>query len=263
MANTLLLDEADAISLDRATLCIVPLMYLSLHNALQHGTSRNILLAGCLLGVSVHFQLYYALYFTLLIPMMLVSRRLRIKHLQNLIRLTPLALILALPALWVLQQGAQGSYTLDSVGIAPLQNIPDEYAQQFLSHKNTDLPTNTPTNRVLSAAKSSLDPKEIYQNIYFWLIPIFGCLIWRTRHRFIGLEILWIVILSMGPVYLFYGWTDIALPYYWIMKYFPGFDQLKNVYRFGLIWVLLAPLPLFLWLKNKGASLVALQLFLS
>ena len=51
-------------------------------------------------------------------------------------------------------------------------------------------------------------------------------------------------------------------PYFFLMKWLPGFDQLKNVYRFGLLCAVVLPLPVFALVQRRWACLITI-LYLS
>ena len=260
-----ILDEIDSCSLDRAALFVFPLCYLYIHQALERQDRKSLIQAGCALGVSIHIQLYYSLYFVLLLPVMILARSWRQswRPLIRFIKLAPIALVLAVPALWVLQEGSEGAYTISNTTLPALDDISQKYANYFLQHSSTDLPTSSPTERILSASKRSLSLQDLYSLLLPFLPFLFLFFISRTQKKYLLLEILWLSILCLGPVLLTNNtWSATPLPYYWLMKWIPGVDQLKNVYRMSFLLLLLLPLPIFLLIRNRVSLLVPIAILL-
>ena len=258
--SPILIDEADSLSMDRATLFLFPFILMSLQKAWSNPNTRSIITASIAIGSSIHFQLYYALYIAVCIPLLALLMSIQRRSwtpLYTLARITPLALALSIPALWVLQEGSMGSYHLDQIAIADISSIPKEYAHRFLTSPDHSLPTLTPTQRLLSASKGSLSPFDVWNMSFFWLPALCACFWYRPKARPLCIIILGMLLLSMGPVWVYdQQWSTTALPYYFLMKWIPGFDQLKNVYRFGLLCALILPLPLFVLLRSRWAILI-------
>lgn len=263
--SPILVDESDSLSMDRATLFLFPFILFSLQCVWMNPSKKNIRRAAIAIGASIHFQIYYAMYTAVCIPLLSLCTSIQKRSWQpihTLARMAPLTFLLAFPALWVLQEGSMGSYAVDQIAIADISSIPQAYAQRFLESPDNSLLTQTPTQRLLSATKGALTPLEVWNMSKFWLPAIFVCFFYRPKSRALCIIILFMLVLSMGPVWLpQQQWSTTVLPYYYFMKWIPGFDQLKNVYRFGLICSLILPLPFFLLLRRKWAVLVTILYF--
>ena len=260
--SPILVDESDSLSLDRATIFIVPLIFASFQYSLRHPTRRRRFQTAIAIGISVYFQLYYALYTAVLLPIYAVCaciQRRSMLPIQTLLNIAPMAIIIALPAYWILQDGSMGSYHIDQLTFVSPSAIPAEYAERFLASPDHSLPTQTATQRLLSAAKGSLSPMQIWNMSYIWLPTIIWGAFYRPKIRPFCALIICMLIFAFGPVWIYeQKWSDITLPYFFLMKWFPGFDQLKNVYRFGLLCSLILPLPLFASVRTRWACIATI-----
>ena len=214
------------------------------------------------IGSSVYFQLYYSLYAAVVLPLYalcLCAQKRSLFPIQTLVKIAPVALFIALPAYWVLQEGSMGSYQVDQLTIASPDSINADYANRFLASPDHRLPTETATQRLLSAAKGSISPEKIWNMSYFWLPALLVAAFCRPKLRPICALITTLLILALGPVWIYnQKWSDTTLPYFFLMKWLPGFDQLKNVYRFALLGSLILPLPLFIFFKTRWACMIAI-----
>ena len=258
--SPILVDESDSLSLDRATIFIFPIILMSFHHALNHPTWKKISKMAILTGSSIYFQLYYSLYTAVILPiyaLCISAQKKSLFPMQILLKITPITLFLALPAYWILQDGSMGSYQVDQLTLVPPSSISEDYAQRFLASPDHRLPTQTPTQRLLSAAKGSLSPYKIWDMSYFWLPGILLGAFYRPKIRPICAIIICMLIFTLGPVWIYnQTWSNVALPYFYLMKWIPGFDQLKNVYRFGLLCSLVLPLPLFALVRTRWACII-------
>ena len=147
--------------MDRATVFIFPLMLAALQQAWNSPIKRNISKAAITVGAAIHFQVYYALYAAVVIPVYSLVKAIQEKSGRSvlvLVRIAPLALVIALPAYWVLQVGSLGSYQLDHLSVSDPSSISFEQAQRFLQSPDHSLPTKTAQQRLLSATKGALSP---------------------------------------------------------------------------------------------------------
>ena len=260
--SPILVDEVDSLSLDRATLFIFPLILASFQSALNRPTRRNRCKAAIAIGSSIYFQLYYSLYTALILPVYVLCIGIQKRSwfpIQSLIKTAPIALLIALPAYWILQEGSMGSYQIDSMTLVSPSSISEEYAQRFLTSPDHSLPTQTPTQRLLSAVKGALSPTQIWNMAYFWIPALLWSAFYHPKLRPICIIIVSMLLLGLGPVWTYeQTWSSLTLPYFFLMKWLPGFDQLKNVYRFGLLCSLILPLPLFALVKTRWAFIITL-----
>ena len=258
--SPILVDESDSLSLDRATIFIFPLILLCFHHTLNHPTRKNILKMAVAIGSSIYFQLYYSLYAAVILPIyalcICIHKRSSLP-IQILGKTAPLAIVLALPAYWILQEGSMGSYQVDQMTLVSPETINEDFAKRFLASPDQRLPTQTPAQRLLSATKGSLSPTELWNMSYFWIPGLFLAAFYRAKLRPMFVLISCMLIFALGPIWVYnQTWSNITLPYFFLMKWLPGFDQLKNVYRFGLLCSLVLPLPIFALVRRRWACLI-------
>ena len=246
-------------SLDRATLYIVPLLALSIYSWSTKG--RGYWFTAIVLGSSIYFQLYYSLYFVVLLPIWILGlcwQKNSVIPLLRMIYIAPFALLIALPSWWILQQGAMDSYQVDTISLPSIESISPQEATRFLQSPDHTLPVDSGKNRLLSAAKGAISPSHLWNICWIWL-PFLCLCAWKHKYsRAWILLIAMMAILSLGPVWVWENqWSSITLPYAVIMEYIPGFDQLKNVYRYALLLVFFLPLPIFVYARWPWKILAA------
>ena len=156
-----------------------------------------------------------------------------------------------------------GSYQVDQMTLVSPDSINEDFAKRFLASPDQRLPTQTPTQRLLSATKGSLSPTQLWNMSYFWIPGLFLAAFYRSKLRPMLVLISCMLIFALGPIWIYnQTWSNITLPYFFLMKWLPGFDQLKNVYRFGLLCAVVLPLPVFALVQRRWACLITI-LYLS
>lgn len=265
------IDEVDAISLDRATLYTAPLALLCLHRAVTRAGRGWAIAAGLSIAAGVYGQVYYGIFFALVSPVLGGLRLLgtveggRISGLRRLVLAGVIAIVVAAPGLHALRAGTAGLYD----DTAPLTDwrapVTAEQANAFFSRSDPRiLPMETAEQRLLStasqalSAESAIAPVGFAGGVAWWGLAGLSLLLARRR----GLALLCVadvavlLTLSLGPfLKTAAGWSGIPLPHYLLFLGIPGFDQLKNVHRFALMAAVLAPVPLALGIDGLASRL--------
>ncbi len=264
-----ILDELDAASLDRSTLWLVPLALLALNRAAERPGWRWPLLAGAAIAAVFYGQVYYGLYLAAACPWLALPRLLGPAPRARLLRLLAagaVALALLLPGLAILRAGTAASpYAPTAQAQAAQPAWSDADVAAFLvAHDpslggttlDRSLPMDTPAERRLSAAALGLSLPEVLRpadllagRALFWPLVLLSVAL-AHRRRAAALVVADVAILllhAMGPALRATPTTlGPPLPFALDMALIPGFDQLKNSYRFGMMAAAIAPVPLAL-----------------
>lgn len=266
-------DEWDALSLDRSTLFTVPLTLLLLDLAVLRGGWRRLTAAGILVGGGLYWQVYHALFLGLALPVLtapLLAHRAAGQRLCRLLCVAGVAGATALPGLLALTHAtdAPGGSDPLQVSMSTLSEITAASGEAALAHQaavveaggQDPLRMDTAQQRVLSAASRSwsLDdviwPRGLLVGgpVFLWLL-LASVLVSKNRGR--AARSTWevgvLAVCALGPVVLWRGqWTGIPGPWLVGAAFIPGFEQLKNVYRFGLLAAVLGGVPLALLLDG-------------
>jgi len=269
------IDEVDAISLDRATLYTAPLALLCLHRAVTRAGRGWTIAAGIAIAAGIYGQVYYGIFFAVVAPLLGGLRLLgaveggRLAGLRRLLLAGVVAVVVAAPGLHTLRAGTAGLYD----DTAPLSDwrapVTAEQANAFLARSDQrTLPMQTAEQRLLTTAGQALSAESAAAPIGFvgggvwWGLAGLSLLLAQRR----GLALLALadvavlLILSLGPfLKTAAGWSGVPLPHYLLFLGIPGFDQLKNVHRFALMAAVLAPVPLALGIDGLSRRLPRLQ----
>jgi hypothetical protein len=265
------IDEVDAISLDRATLYTTPLALLCLHLAVTRPGRRWPLAAGVAIAAGIYGQVYYGIFFALVAPMLGGLRLLRevpggrLAGLRRLLLAGGIAAALAAPGLYTLRAATAGLYD-DTAPLADWRApVTPEEAAAFLGRSDRrELPMETAEQRLLSTVDLALSAEEVVLPTGFiggaawWGLALAAVLLSRRRGAVLlaVADVGVLLLLSLGPfLKTTAGWTGIPLPHYLLMLTVPGLDQLKNVHRFALMAATLAPLPLALGIAGLAERL--------
>ena len=265
-----IVDEWDAMSLDRSALWAAPLVALALDRAAEGArwgrTSAAVAMATALLG-----QIYYGLLLVLAAPVLAVLRCLGPRaelrpRLTRLLGAGALAGVLATPVLVTLQAGTSGT-GYDATAPLPERITAvtsplsaDEASAMARSgrrgkgYRNFDL--TTARSRVLAAGSMSLTAEEVLAPRPWlpggaWAWPLLAlAVVLAPDRRKAGLATAEVVVfmgLALGPFLQVGGQPGAGVtPWGALAIALPGFDQLKNIDRAALLAASLAPAVLAL-----------------
>ncbi|MFT5683211.1 MAG: hypothetical protein ACI8RZ_004140 [Myxococcota bacterium] len=266
------IDEVDAISLDRATLYTTPLALLCLHHAVTRPGLRWPVAAGVAVAAGIYGQVYYGIFFAVVAPLLGGIRLLsappggRVAGLGRLLLAGGVAAALSAPGLYTLRAATAGLYD----DTAPLSDwrhpVTTTEASAFLSRSDRqELPMETAEQRLLTTTDLALSAEEAAMPTGFvggaawWGLAAVALLIARRRRGLVLLgvaDVAILLLMSLGPfLKTAAGWTGAPLPHYLLVLTVPGFDQLKNVHRFALMAAVLAPIPLALGIAGLAERL--------
>ncbi len=266
------LDEADALSLDRAALWVVPLAALALDRAARGGRAGP-LLGGIALLTGLLGQVYYGLLVAVIAPVGAAARAALLpspdgprRRLGRLALTGLLAAALAAPVLAALRAGTAGTNVsatspLTERWAAVTTPLPAVEARAVATagrrgrgFRQFDL--STARSRVKAAASMSLTVEEVAAparwlpgGVAAWALLV-GALVVARRRREAAItlvEVVALMSLALGP-FLWIGDQPGAglTPWGALAVALPGFDQLKNVDRAALLAATLAPVVLAL-----------------
>jgi len=267
-----ILAEMDACSLDRATFYLIPLFFLCLHKAtLERGRLWPIL-GGVCLGAVFLGQTYYGLYLAAVCPLLVIPRIVGKGYKQRLSRLALLAVVGAaalLPGVIALDRSTRGT-VYQRHGGSFSETFPDllepmDFEQAYheiQGYGEGRFHMANPRDRLLTTLANSstmhdvLAPSDsISGNSLYWGLVVLAILLVRPRRRPLVLIATWdvfvLLLFAMGP-FLQTPRTimEIPLPYYGYMLAIPGFDGLKNVWRFLVMAATISTIPLALGLQG-------------
>lgn len=265
------IDEVDAISLDRATLYTTPLALLCLHRAVTRPGLRWPVAAGLAIAAGLYGQVYYGIFFAVAAPVLGGIRLLgdvaggRRAGLGRLLLAGLIAGLIAGPGLHTLRAATAGLYD-DTTPLADWRSpVTAEAASRFLSRADRrELPMETAEQRLLTTTDLALSAEEVAMpagfvgGIAWWGLALGAVLLARRRGLALLLvaDVAVLLLLSLGPMLkTAAGWTGTPLPHYLLMLTVPGFDQLKNVHRFALMAATIAPVPLALGISGLAERL--------
>ena len=256
------MDELDALSLDRSTLFLVPVFFLCLHKATREEGWRWPVAAGAALAAVFYGQIHYGLYLAIACPLLVLPRLLGPRPGRRLGRMAltaGVALALLAPGLLVLELSTrdtpQGQPTtslrhtshdlLHPVGLQAAR----DYIHNFDPRRGggADPPMASPEDRLLAAVARSITlrdfitPSELLAGRgALWLYALLALMLAaRGRRRVVAqatLDVAILLLFALGPfLRLGDGIVHLPLPYYPFFLWVPGFEQLKQVYRFVLL----------------------------
>ena len=266
-----LLQELDTISLDRATLFMVPLFFICMDRAAHLPGWRWPVAAGVALAALFYGQIYYGLYMAAATPFLVLPRlwgRDFPRRLGRMALMGTVAAVLLAPGLLVLRSSTKGtSYEQDRTRLA--HKVPDIWnpvdlgqAADFVrKYKHGGhLPMASPQQRLLSSMAMSINSHtaawpERYMaggSLYWALLLVaLGLATCRRLVLIAGLDVAVLVLFSLGPFLTFKtGVTNVPLPYYAYFLLVPGFESLKNTNRIILMAVCISSVPLALGLAG-------------
>ena len=267
-----ILAEMDACSLDRATFYLIPLFFLCLHKTtLERGRLWPIL-GGVCLGAVFLGQTYYGLYLAAVCPLLVIPRIIGKGFKQRLSRLALLAVVGAavlLPGVIALDRSTRGT-VYQRHGGSFSETFPDllqpmDFEQAYheiQGYGEGRFHMANPRDRLLTTLANSstmhdvLAPSDsISGNSLYWGLVVLAVFLARPRRRPLVLIATWdvfvLLLFAMGP-FLQTPRTimEIPLPYYGYMLAIPGFDGLKNVWRFLVMAATISTIPLALGLQG-------------
>ncbi len=273
--SPVLLAELDLLSLDRITLFLVPVFFLCLNKAASEPGWRWPAAAGAALAAVFYGQVYYGLYLAAAAPLLVLYRLVGKAPLRRLGRMSLtglVALLLLLPGLYVLEIGTadtpyqddQQSFLATSTDL--LHPVEPEQAMRFVEAHDPrlgggqDPPMGTPSDRLLTAVARSLTLEEFLQpgeklpgRGGYWLLILVALALARKRGVVLvaTLDVAVLMLYALGPVLRAGGGVvGTPLPYYLDFLLVPGFEQLKQVYRFVLLAVTISAVPMALGVQG-------------
>ncbi len=273
------LRELDQLSLDRATLFLVPLFFLCFHKAAREPGWRWPVAAGVALAAVFYGQTYYGMYLAAACPLLVIPRLIGRDVGRRLVRMAVVGLValaLMAPGFYILKQVAKHSgwetkKTLRQTAKDIWHPVPQKTIKEYIKHhKFRHLPMRTPEERLMASMTLSTNtltfkwPTDYIPGGWGYWGLVLMALAFSTRRLLTlvaVLDVVALLILSMGPFMQDdFGLTDIPMPYYFYFLYVPGFEQLKNVNRIVLLAATISVIPLALglaglWERLRGIGL--------
>ena len=273
------LRELDQLSLDRATLFLVPVFFLCFHKAARERGWRWPVAAGVALAAVFYGQTYYGMYLAAACPLLVIPRLIGRDVGRRLARMAVVggvALALMAPGFYILHRVSKNSAwetekTLRQTAKDIWRPVPHKTIKEYIKHhKFRHLPMRTPEERLMASMTLSTStltfkwPTDYIPGGWgYWGLVLMALAF--TRRRLLTLvavlDVVALMILSMGPFLQDdFGLTDIPMPYYFYFLYVPGFEQLKNVNRIMLLAATISVIPLALGLAGLWERLQAINL---
>ena len=293
LISPLVLSEIDKASLDRLVLFPIPLFFLCLNRAVERVGWRWPIYAGVALAGVFYGQVYYGIYLAAACPLLVVYRLIGEDFKGRFARVVVVGLVggaLIAPGLYLLRAVTAGSsYDSGSFGLllgdSPLwPPVPLEEANAYFeSHdirlvtdpglmdisQQPDIPMDTPQNRFLAAANSGMFLEDFIEPINhlpgedrYWILIGLSLLlaVRRKATLIVTLDVALLIAYSLGPMLRTQAEaTMVPLPYYLNLLFIPGFDQLKNIYRYRLMAATICAVPMALALEGVFSRIAALK----
>ncbi len=263
------LRELDQLSMDRATLFLVPIFFLCFHKAAREKGWRWPVVAGVALAAVFYGQTYYGMYLAAACPFLVLPRLIGRDFHKRLMRMAitgAVALALMGPGFYILKQVSkntdwESAKALKDTAKDVWHPVAQKTIQDYIKHhKFRHLPMRTPEERLMASmtlSTSTLTFKWPTDYIpggwgYWGLVLIALALSTRRLLTLVCVvDVMVLMMLSMGPFLQDdFGLTEIPMPYYAYFLYVPGFEQLKNVNRIVLLAATISVIPLALGLAG-------------
>lgn len=272
-----MLDELDAMSLDRSTLFLVPLFFLCFHRAASQRSWGWPLAAGIALAAVFYGQVHYGIYLAAACPFLVLPRLVGPgvrARLGRMLVVGVVAFLIMLPGLEVLRQGTSdtpyndATTTLRETTADLLHPVEPQQARDYVRNYDprqgglNDPPMATPQDRLLAAVARSLtlrdvvSPSELFTGrALYWLLAAlsigFALAARRGAVAVATADVFVLLLFALGP---FLRTGDqvrlVPLPYYLDFLFIPGFEQLKQVYRYVLLAATISSVPVAVGLEG-------------
>ena len=263
------LRELDQLSLDRATLFLVPVFFLCFHKAAREPGWRWPVASGVALAAVFYGQTYYGMYLAAACPLLMIPRLVGRDFGRRLLRMAitgAVALALMGPGFYILHQVSKNTNwetnkSLKDTAKNIWQPVPQKTIREYIKHhKFRHLPMRTPEERLMASMTLSTStltfkwPTDYIPGGWaYWGLMLMALALSTRRLLTLltAVDVAVLLLLSMGPFLQDdFGLTNIPLPYYAYFLYVPGFEQLKNVNRIVLLAATISVIPLALGLSG-------------
>ena len=247
------INELDKLSLDRAFLFPIPLIFLLLSNK----RSSLLHLAG-MIALLFYGQFYYGIFLGAALPFLLLYR-IQTKNIYAAV----LALIFMIPGLLLLRESTGGTiYESEPFVFAdiwnPVTNAElDQYTQQFdprLGEGEGNRPMTTAKEQLMASIVNSVQLKDILlpsvyfcgQSLYWFWVAL--ALVISKKKKIIlktTLDVIVLSIFALGPFLRTASQELLSpLPLYAYQLIIPSFTQLKHPDRFAPMAAIIAAIPI-------------------
>ena len=247
------INELDKLSLDRAFLFPIPLIFL-----LLSAKRSSIPIIGGMIALLFYGQFYYGIFLGAALPFLLLYRMPKRNVYAGL-----LALILMIPGLLLLKESTGGTIYESEAFIFPDIWNPittaelDQYTQQFdprLGEGQGNRPMETAKEQLMASIVNSVQLKDILvPSVYFcgqslyWFWVALAFLISRKRKIVLKttLDVFILSIFALGPFVRSSTQELLSpLPLYAYQLLIPSFSQLKHPDRFAPMAAIIAAIPI-------------------